>query len=257
MITRQQIIRRADDDGVSPLAVERDYVLSHCLYAVAASPESARFVFKGGTALRMCYFDVYRYSADLDLSLVEGFRRGEALEAIGDALHHAFQEIGSPTLSIVTDAGTKIEYEGPLGRIRRIKLDLDEDELILSAERRPLLRRYRDVGASEGLPTYSLVEIAAEKLRCVIQRLQCRDFYDLHQLLEGRSVDANEAWEMFEAKARHKNIDSRGFFERFDARVPHYEDRWVDEMGEHVPGELQAFETALRQLRRRLRPFRR
>ena len=29
-------------------------------------------VFKGGTALRLCYFEDYRYSADLDFSVVEG-----------------------------------------------------------------------------------------------------------------------------------------------------------------------------------------
>lgn len=149
-----------------------------------------------------------------------------------------------------------IEYEGPLGRVRRLKLDLDQDELVFSAERRSLLQRYGDAGPSAGLPTYSLEEIAAEKLRCVMQRLQCRDFYDLHQLFEGRHVDRSDAWEMFEAKARHKNIDPGGFFKRFEARIPHYEDRWVDEMSDHVLGELPQFKTALRQLRRHIRPLR-
>lgn len=87
MIARQQIIRIADADGVPAATVERDYVLSHCLYAIAASPESKRFVFKGGTALRMCYFEAYRYSADLDLSLSADFPRAEAIEAIG----HSFR----------------------------------------------------------------------------------------------------------------------------------------------------------------------
>lgn len=89
-----------------------------------------------------------------------------------------------------------------------------------------------------------------------MQRLQCRDFYDLHQLLVRQAVEPNEVWETFEAKARHKNIDPGGFFERFDERVAQYEDRWVDEMSEHVLGQLQPFEAVLRQLQRCLRPFR-
>lgn len=69
MITRQRIIGRADEDGVPASTVERDYVLTHCLVAVSRLPEAASLVFKGGTALRICYFDDYRYSADLDFSL--------------------------------------------------------------------------------------------------------------------------------------------------------------------------------------------
>lgn len=256
MITRQRIIRIADADGVPAATVERDYVLSHCLYAIAASPESERFVFKGGTALRMSYFEAYRYSADLDLSLTADLPREEAIEAIGHSFRDALQDIGFPRLEIVAARDTMIEYEGPLGRVRRLELDLDQEELVFSAERRSFLQRYEDVGPSAGLPTYSLVEIAAEKLRCVMQRLQCRDFYDLHQLFEDRLVDRNDAWEMFEAKARHKNIDPGDFFKRFEARIPHYEDRWVDEMSDHVLGELPPFKTALRQLRRHIRPFR-
>lgn len=32
--------------------------------------------------------------------------------------------------------------------------------------------------------------MAAEKLRCVIQRLQARDLFDLYEFLEGQALDA-------------------------------------------------------------------
>ncbi len=35
---------------------------------------------------------------------------------------------------------------------------------------------------------YSLEEIAAEKLRCVIQRVQCRDLYDIFRLVKDTHV---------------------------------------------------------------------
>lgn len=39
-------------------------------------------VFKGGTALRKCYFQEYRYSEDLDFSARDGAPRGDALERL-------------------------------------------------------------------------------------------------------------------------------------------------------------------------------
>lgn len=62
-------------------------------------------------------------------------------------------------------------YVGPLGRPRRLKLDLADDELVENTTRRPVFRRYGDQGEGDCL-AYTLEETAAEKLRCVIQRLQ-------------------------------------------------------------------------------------
>lgn len=50
MITRQQIIGRAHQDGVPAPTVERDYVLAHCLVAVSRLPEAEGLVLKGGAA---------------------------------------------------------------------------------------------------------------------------------------------------------------------------------------------------------------
>jgi hypothetical protein len=50
-------------------SVLRDHALSYLLAGIAAVPELAQgVVFKGGTALRKCYFAGYRYSEDLDFS---------------------------------------------------------------------------------------------------------------------------------------------------------------------------------------------
>lgn len=87
-------------------------------------------------------------------------------------------------------------------------------------------------------------------------RSPTKDLFDLHYLLEVERVELGEAWEMFEKKARHKNIDPAIFFERFDARLPHYEERWADEMGEHLAGDLPPFGAKGRELRRCLRPRR-
>ena len=72
MTNRAQITRQAARDGVPAPTVERDYVLAHIIAALGALDASHGLVFKGGTALRLCYFEDYRYSADLDFSVVEG-----------------------------------------------------------------------------------------------------------------------------------------------------------------------------------------
>ncbi len=69
VIHQNVIKRKADTDGVSAPNVERDYVLTHVLATLSGRDEEGQFVFKGGTALRLCYFGDYRYSADLDFSL--------------------------------------------------------------------------------------------------------------------------------------------------------------------------------------------
>src|SRR5262249_21559160 len=55
--------------GMPHESVLRDHALSYLLAGIAAVPELAKgAVFKGGTALRKCYFGGYRYSEDLDFS---------------------------------------------------------------------------------------------------------------------------------------------------------------------------------------------
>ena len=72
MTNRAQITRQAARDGVPAPTVERDYVLAHIIAALGALDDSHGLVFKGGTALRFCYFEDDRYSADLDFSVVDG-----------------------------------------------------------------------------------------------------------------------------------------------------------------------------------------
>ena len=67
MIGRPEISRLTGVGGVSEGAQEKDYVLAWRLAAQATLGPSS-LVFKGGTALRRCYFPGYRYSEDLDFS---------------------------------------------------------------------------------------------------------------------------------------------------------------------------------------------
>lgn len=57
--------------GMSWEVLEKDYFLSWVLHAITQVP-SLSIVFKGGTALKKCYFGEYRFSEDLDFTALRG-----------------------------------------------------------------------------------------------------------------------------------------------------------------------------------------
>lgn len=238
MITRAQITRRAAQDGVPAKTVERDYVLAHVVAAVGRSASDAGLVFKGGTALRLCHFEDCRYSADLDFSMTSG-STADAHTLIAEALGDT---AGSIRIARLTDDDPpRIAYIGPLERERTLKLDIADDELVLNTEMQSILPRWPDLPGKTRVRVYTLSEVAGEKLRCVIQRLQCRDLYDLFILFEQALVDTFSAVTIFRSKAEHRAIDPCTFASRYPARIDQYRERWENELQEHVPGRVQPF----------------
>lgn len=250
MITPAQITRRADADGVAAQTVERDYVLAHTLGALARLGDQ-RLVFKGGTALRYCFLDECRYSADLDFSLV-GIEKPQALALVEQALDDAKVEADLEILALDERIPPRIRFVGPLGRERSIKLDLADDELVIETRRARLFPRWPDLDIDHDLIVYSESEITGEKLRSVIQRLQCRDLIDLHALFKILAVDPSEAALRLDAKARHRGIDPTEFEARYRERRGDYRQRWQEELGEHL-AHVPHFDGIERRVTRSLR----
>lgn len=70
MISKDEILSVADETGLTPAVVEKDYVLGWLLAAIHQNAAfSDSWVFKGGTCLKKCYFETYRFSEDLDFTL--------------------------------------------------------------------------------------------------------------------------------------------------------------------------------------------
>jgi uncharacterized protein len=250
MSNRAQITQQAARDGVPAPTVERDYVLAHIIAALGALDDGHGLVFKGGTALRLCYFEDYRYSADLDFSVVE-----DDLEAAYATIETALRAVTGAVeaLSLTDDEPKRITYQGPLGRQRYLKLDIADDELVLNVDTISLLPRWPDLPETKSVRVYPLAEIAGEKLRCVMQRMQCRDLLDLWLLFEDADVDARDAAEIFMPKAEHRHLDPGRFAASYSARLPQYRNRWTNELEIHVTGEVPHFEHVERTVSRRLR----
>jgi hypothetical protein len=72
---------------------------AHLCAAIGATGDP-RLVFKGGTLLRLCYFDPFRYSADLDFSAIDGLPRSEATATIAAAATACRERTGMPALEV-------------------------------------------------------------------------------------------------------------------------------------------------------------
>lgn len=255
MLTRHALARRADTDGVDAAVVERDYVLAHVVAQLhhARPEDGGRLVFKGGTALRFTYLPHYRYSADLDFTVLGGSAEASAA-ALGKVLEAAREHVRLPHLELTEGDKPAIAYIGPLGtaRPRQIKVDLATDEHVESVEERTLLGVWPDLPDPVPFAVYPIEEIGAEKLRCVIQHVQCRDLYDLFRLTEDAALSLAEVRPLYERKARAKNLDPGTFAQRFEDRVERYDQRWSTEMSEHL-ADPPRFDDVLRIVRRQLR----
>ena len=159
--------------------LERDYLLSWVLAGIG-QVELLRetLIFKGGTALRKCYFGDYRFSEDLDFSGLEGVPTGEAMEdAVREASVAASKLLEEyAPVEIACERYTEKDphpggQEAFTIRARfpwqrqpqtRVMIETAVDEKILKPpQKRTILHEYGEPLETEVL-VYALEEIAAE-----------------------------------------------------------------------------------------------
>lgn len=208
MIPRAEIMARARALRADPNLVERDYVISWVLSALfGIDALTSAMAFKGGTAIRKVYFPTYRFSEDLDFTLLPGADglsaadlRGELEGAVALARSAAGLDLQLVSLGQTRAVDGeeafegKVEYVGPMrrraGSLARLKLDITRHEkLAWPPQVLPLIHDYSDrADCARLISAYRLEEIVAEKLRAILQRNRPRDVYDLWFLLTQRSV---------------------------------------------------------------------
>ena len=209
MIDRREILDIAGALGLLPQIVEKDYVLGWVLAGIYQQTALAKsWIFKGGTCLKKCYFETYRFSEDLDFTLTDPshidrnvlagvFRDiGEWIyEQTGIELPEELQEFEifeNPRGS--SSCQGKLSYRGPIaprsGGLPRIKLDLTPDELlVLPPAKRTISHDYSDAPEEEiTVLCYAYEEAFAEKVRALGDRARPRDLYDVINLY--RNADA-------------------------------------------------------------------
>ena len=80
MIKPGEIQNKAREVGVRDQQIEKDYILSWLLQGIAQHEQlSTATVFKGGTLLKKVYFEDYRFSEDLDFTLLDNYISNEQI----------------------------------------------------------------------------------------------------------------------------------------------------------------------------------
>ncbi|MDI6735830.1 MAG: nucleotidyl transferase AbiEii/AbiGii toxin family protein [bacterium] len=202
MIDRQEIMDFSREFGLTPNVIEKDYVLGWVLDGISNHPEiGSNWVFKGGTCLKKCYFETYRFSEDLDFTIANSDHLNQEFlikafqEVVGWIYDMTGIEISKETIRFEVyenprgniSVQGRISYRGPMksgGSLPRIKLDLTNDEiLVLNPVNREVHHPYSD-RPEEGIHVqcYCFEELFAEKIRALGERLRPRDLYDVVHL---------------------------------------------------------------------------
>lgn len=197
--------------------IEQDYVLSWMLFGIANHQMlSKALVFKGGTALKKCYFGDYRFSQDLDFTLIDSSNYDNLYSYIKEAC-----DIAKNALNLLDEKFEIIckEYqEGkphPHGQkayilhaqlywhrqpLIKIKIEITKDELVINpAQLKQIIHPYEGPMDAK-IKVYSLEEIILEKLRAIVEKIiklhekgwgrsRARDFYDIW-MIYNRSQEA-------------------------------------------------------------------
>ncbi len=257
MIDRLEILSMANALNINPHVIEKDYVLGWLLWGTYNN-ETVResWLFKGGTCLKKCFFETFRFSEDLDFTLTDATHVDE------EFLRLVFEEIsneiyGQTSIEIPPDlqrfeiyknprghkiCNVRIAYRGPVAprgkNIPRVKFDITADELIvLPSVLSQVAHPYSDV-PSDGVSihSYSYEEAFVEKIRALAERSSPRDVYDLINLF--RNIESHPKYDVLlntlSQKCEFKGVDLPAL-DQLDYKRTLVEDHWNTMLGHQLP----------------------
>ena len=255
--------------GDIPEAVlERDYCLAWFLVGLAGTRLRERLAFKGGTALKRCYFGDYRFSEDLDFTLIAA----APFEVIREELKPVFAEVRRAS-GVAIRFGHEdrqshqnshtfyLSYEGPLpatARPKEVKVDITiREEVVFPLEPRRVLRayeEYQDLPEDAEVLAYSLREIAAEKVIALLDavRNEPRDLYDIWFLTRGGHVYLGDLAHALEKKWQFRGKQPADARQALESKEARYKKLWETRLAAQM-AELPEFAEVFRSVRRAFR----
>ncbi|MBW2038548.1 MAG: nucleotidyl transferase AbiEii/AbiGii toxin family protein [Deltaproteobacteria bacterium] len=260
-------LARKGDRRITEAILERDYCISWFLVGLSQSPLKNIFLFKGGTAIKKCYFPDYRFSEDLDFTLAREVPIEKIQKDLDIAFKHTQQASGIILHFSRHDRHTHgnsytffLEYEGPLPSVsgKEIKVDITiREKIVFPIEERIVLKgydEYEDLPKDATVCVYSLAEIAAEKVIALLDRArnEPRDLYDIWYLTTNRYMNLAELAEAIKLKSEFRDKKLTDVREEFLRKEASLKKLWRIRLSSHIatlPEFSQAYRAVLRELR--------
>jgi len=270
MIIQKELYDISEKLKIQPSVLDKDWVLGHFLNAMFEI-ESIKnnFVFKGGTCLKKCYFSDYRYSEDLDFTLLDknfiidkelinkiisiSTKNSGAsfyLKQIKPQIHKDIPQ-GYEVTIVFWGADHKPNQSIlPVERWQtKIKIDVSfSEKILLQPKQKQIFHSYSDFNKiNNKVPVYPINEIASEKIRALMQRNRPRDIYDLYFLSQKiSSKDYSAIHDLLLQKSKDKMLDCckiDSFVNPLKARKN--KRAWESSLGHHLAiNKLIDFDTA-------------
>jgi len=260
-------LARTEGRRIVEAVLERDYCLAWFLVGLARSPLRDALVFKGGTAVKRCYFGDYRFSEDLDFTLAHPLE----LEMIFAGLEPVYAEVQRASGIVFRFARADrnrhqnshtfyLAYEGPLPATsaKEVKVDITiRERLVRPVEAHPVLRgyeEYADLPEDALVRVYGLDEIAVEKLVALTDkaRNEPRDIYDLWYLTSEGHVDFAGLLPEIEDKLAFRARRRDSITGELAAKEARLKKLWTVRLGPQM-ATIPPFEEVFRAVRRSLR----
>lgn len=254
--------RLARDGGrrLPESVLERDYCLAWFLVGLSHSPLRKQLAFKGGTALKRCYFGDYRFSEDLDFTLTEDLPLEEilaALEGIYEEVRRAsgivFRFSREDRKKHLNSHTFYLAFEGPLPgtSTKEVKVDITIGErLVCPLRERIILRGYEeydDLPDDRSIRVYALEEIVVEKIVAVTDRArnEPRDLYDTWYLISEGHVDLAMLLPEIDSKLGFRGRTRDGFAGELIRKKRRYKKLWSARLGAQMV-DIPRFEKVFR-----------
>lgn len=262
MIKPKELSAAAAKYKLKDTQVEKDYVLSWILYGISKNELLFKsLVFKGGTVLKKIYFEDYRFSEDLDFTLVDEKITNQELLTEFEKVYAFVKQEANISLKFKEhdehESGSLVFYVNYVGPLqanidsRDIKIDITRGEILeFEIETKPLIITYSDLPPdSFVLRCYSLPEVLVEKMAALMGRTEPRDIYDFWYLTEQDGLKPKDYRGEFERKATNKKHDPAKLEEKVLAKEKNFKKDWERKL-ENQMDELPKFDDVFRESKR-------
>jgi len=235
------------------------------LTGLAGHPLREVLAFKGGTALRRCWFEDYRFSEDLDFTLTRPITLKDILTGFAEIFSAVEAACG---LRIAFDREDRhshqnshtfyLRYQGPLPAANDVKVDITITEVLcFPLQDRPIHRIYEkfdDLPEGPTLKVYAIKEIVVEKLLALSDRArnEPRDLYDLWYLFSSTDLRVAEMRTELDAKLALRQRVVAGMEQAIVAKEDRLCRLWTARLA-HQMNQLPQFDDVFRDVLRAVR----